>query len=175
MDYMKDKDQENKIQLIFSKFIRITSTEIELDIRKFFDNSLETEYFFISKYFSINFTSMEEEDKNKLELVKKKLPLDYFIIKFAKDSSKDILNIIPAFKLVKSILEKKSKNFSSIIYQSKYYEEIKNKGEKGNILQKSIEEKLCNDPSILLNSSEETLIFELEYFIPTSKNLKGGK
>ena len=36
---------------------------------------------------------MEEEDKNKLELVKKKLPLDYFIIKFAKDSSKDILNI----------------------------------------------------------------------------------
>ena len=50
MDYMKDKDQENKIQLIFSKFIRITSTEIELDIRKFFDNSLETEYFFISKF-----------------------------------------------------------------------------------------------------------------------------
>ena len=174
MDYMKDKDQENKNQNIFSKFIRITSNEIELDIRKFFDNSLETEYFFISNYFSINFTQMNEENKNKLELVKKNLPLDYFIIKFDKES-KDILNIIPAFKLVKSILDKKSKNFSSIIYQSKYYDEAKNKGEKGNILQKAIEEKLCNDPSILLNFSEETLIFELEYFIPTSKNLKGGK
>ena len=174
MDYMRDKEQENKNQKIFSKFIKIISNEIELNIRKFYDNSLEDEYFFISKYFSINFSKKEKEDKHKIDLVKVNLPLDYFIIKFAKDS-KDIIEINPAFKVVKSILDKKSKNFPLILFQSKYYEEIRNKGEQGNILQKAIEEKLRHDPSTLLNPSEENLVFEIDYFIPKKTNLKLGK
>ena len=174
MDYMKDKEQDKKNQKIFSKFIKIISNDIELNIRKYYDNSLEDEYFFISKYFSINFSKKDQEDKHKIALVKTNLPLDYFIIKFAEDS-KEILEIIPAFSLVKSILEKKSKNFPLILFQSKYYEETRNKGEKGNILQKAIEEKLRNEPSTLLNPSEENLIFELEYFIPKKTNLKLGK
>ncbi len=45
-----------------------------------------------------------------------------------------------------------SKIFDYIIYQSKYYENTINLGERGNILQRAIEEKIQIDPSILLNS-----------------------
>ena len=174
LDYMKDKDQENKKETTFLKFLKIISTEIELEIRNFYNNSLEDEYFFLSKYYSINFEKKELIDKKKLDRLVKNLPLDFFIINFS-DESKDILNIIPSCNLVKEILLKKSKNLNSIIYQSKYYNETENEGDKGNILQRAIEEKLSNDPSTLLNYAEKTLIFNLEYLIPSAKNIQSGK
>ena len=113
-------------------------------------------------------------DKNQIDIVRKNIPLDYFIIKFSKEN-KDILDIIPSSNVVKKIIEKKSKNFASILYQSKYYEELDNKGEQGNILQKAIEEKLRNEHSLLLNYTEKTLLFELDFLIPSSKNIQFEK
>ena len=174
LDYIKDKDQENKEESTFLKFLKIISTEIELEIRNFYNNSLEDEYFFLSKYYSINFEKKELIDKKKLDHLVKNIPLDFFIINFSSES-KDILNIIPSCNLVKEILLKKSKNLNSIIYQSKYYNETENEGDKGNILQRAIEEKLSNDPSTLLNYAEKTLIFKLEYLIPSAKNIQSEK
>lgn len=170
LDYMKSKNQNNKDLTIFEKFLKISSKEIELNIRKFYNNNLENEYFFISKYFSINFSNQNKEDKDNINLIKNNIPLDYFIIKFSK-KNKDILDIIPSCNLVKKILLTKSKNFSIIIYQSKYYQDKLNQSEKGEILQKAIEEKIRNDPSTLLNFAENTLILEIEYLIPSAKNI----
>ena len=174
LNYMKDKDQKNKSTEIFSKFLKIISTEIELNIRNYFCNSLEDEYFFLSKYYSINFEKNEEIDKKNLERVLKNLPLDYFIIKFS-NNTRDILNIVPTCNLVREILLKKSRNLSSIIYQSKYYKETENQGERDNILQRAIEEKLRNDPSTLLNYVEKTLIFEMDSFIPSAKTIQSRR
>ena len=174
LNYMKDKNIENKNEETFLKFLKIISTEIELDIRNFYDNSLEEEYSNLSRYYSINFDKKELIDKNKLDRVIKNIPLDYFIIKFS-DESKDILNVIPSCNLVKEILLKKSKHLNSIIYQSKYYDETENQGDKGNILQRAIQEKLCNDPSTLLNYSEKTVIFKLKCLIPSAKIIQSGK
>lgn len=174
LDYIKDKDQENKKESTFLKFLKIISTEIELEIRNFYNNSLEDEYFFLSKYYSINLEKKELIDKKKLNHLVKNIPLDFFIINFSSES-KDILNIIPSCNLVKEILLKKSKNLNSIIYQSKYYNETENEDVKDNILLRAIEEKLSNDPSTLLNYAEKTVIFKLEYLIPSVKNIQSEK
>ena len=100
IDYMKDKEQELNNPLIFSKFLKIISTEIELDIRKFYGNKLEDEYFYMSKYFKIYFEKKVKAEKNQIDVVKKNIPLDYFIIKFSKEN-KDILDIIPSCNVVK--------------------------------------------------------------------------
>lgn len=168
IDYIKDKNQDEKDQIIFSKFMKIMTTEIELDIRRFYNNSLTDEYLFISKYYDTFIEKKGMLEKGNVDFIKSNLPLDYFIIKFAK-KSKDILDIIPSCNFIKNILIKKSKNFASIIYQSEYYNKIDNQGEKGNILQGAVEERIKNDPSILLNYAEKTLIFEIEFILPSSK------
>ena len=76
LNYMKDKDQKNKSTETFSKFLKIISTEIELDFRNFFCNHLEDEYFYLSEYYSINLEKHEEIDKKNLEWVIQNLPLD---------------------------------------------------------------------------------------------------
>ena len=154
--------------------MKIITTTIELDIRRFYGNKLEDEYFYMSKYYKIYFEKKLKPDKNQIDIVRKNIPLNYFIIKFSKEN-KDILDIIPSFNVVKKIIEKKSKNFASILYQSKYYEELDNKSEQGNILQKAIEEKLRNEHSLLLNYTEKTLLFELDFLIPSSKNIQSEK
>ena len=174
IEYMKDNDTNSKNSNIFKRFLKIISTEIELDIRQFYNNSLEDENFFMSKYYNTNFKKLDKKDKNLIEFLKKNLPLNYFIIKF-KSGKKEILEITPSCNLVEKIIERKSKNFASIIYQSKYYEETGNQSEKGNIFQRVIEEKLKNESYILLNYAEKTLIFELEYLIPSAKNVSSEK
>ena len=173
IEYMKDKNIKTKDLSFFTKFLKIITTEIELDIRYFYNNSLENENFFISKYYNINFQNLDKAAKKKIDFIKKNLPLNYFILKYSP-GTKEIIDIKPSCNLVQRILEKKSKNFASIIYQSKYYEEA-NKGEQGNILQRAIEEKLKNEPSILLNHMEKTLVFELEYLIPSCENISSEK
>ena len=168
INFMKDKEQEKKDILAFQKFIKIITTEIELDIRKFYNNKLEDQFFFISKYLDINFEKNDFLDKKQIDLVKKNLPINYFILKF---KSKNLINIIPSCNLVKKIIEKKSKSFNCIIYQSKHYETIDNNGEKGIILQNAIEEKISNDYTLLFNDSEKTLIFKCEYIIPSAKQV----
>ena len=172
IDYMKDKDQNSKDPATFKKFLKIMSTEIELDIRLFYDNSLESENFNMSKYYDMYLKQFSESDKKQIETIKKNIPLDYFILKF-QNNEKEILEIYPSCNLVKKIIEKMSKRFSAIIFQSKFYDE-ENQAEKGNILQKTIEEILEYEPSILLNYKEKNLIFKLDYIIPSAKNFASG-
>ena len=172
IDYMKDKKQDSKDSAIFKKFLKIISTEIELDIRLFYDNSLENENFYMSKYYDMYLKKFPESDKKQIENIKKNIPLDYFILKFDK-KEKEILEIYPSCNLVKKIIENMSKKFSAIIYQSKFYEE-ENQSGKGNILRKTIEDIIEYEPSILLNYMEKNLIFKLDYIIPSAENIGSG-
>jgi len=71
----------------------------------------------------------------------KNIPLNYFSIIFSEDNKAININtIVPAFTLIEKIKKKKSKNFSSIIYQSEYYNKADNV-EKRNILKIAIIEK----------------------------------
>lgn len=170
LEYMGKQTQDKKDKkniTIFNKFIQITSNEIERNISLFYNNDLSEEIHFISKYY--NEFLLEEKphnDKKLIDFIKKNIPLDYFIILYSP-SSKDIINIIPASNLIKKIISKKSKYFGSIIYQSKHYDTL-NKSEQGNILQRSVEEKLQIEPNILFNYLEKTFIFKLEYIIPSA-------
>lgn len=174
IEYMKDKNKAQKNSSLFLKFLKIISTEIELDIRKFYNNDLTDEYFFISKYCDAVSEKKDELDKNKVAFIKKNIPLNYFIIEF-KNKSRDISNIIPSFNLVKEIIRKKSQNFASIVYQSNYYDTTDNKGEQGNILQRAVEEKIKIEPSVLLNFSDETVVIEIEHIIPSATMLGSQK
>ena len=173
--YMKDKQKNEKNNKILAGFLKKISQEIELIIRNFYDNKLEDQYFFLSKYYKEYLEKKNNEQYIKqIDLIKKNIPLNYFIIKFSNDT-KDIVDIIPSCNLVKRIITKMSKNFSSVIYQSEFYTNLQNQGEKGNILQEAVEENLRKDPSILLNYTEKTYIFEMEYLIPTSTYNNGIK
>jgi hypothetical protein len=173
IDYMKDKNQNKKNEEDFSKFLKIISYEIELDIKNFYNFSLADEYFSVSKYFHNILNREGELEQQQFDDIKKNIPLDYFNIQYST-TNKNILNITPSCNLVKKILLKKSTNFASIIYQSDYYEKA-DQSEKGKILQNAIEEKIKNDPSVLLNFFERNLIFELKYLIPTPKIIQGKK
>lgn len=174
IDFLKDKNQSEKDHIIFSKFLKIMATEIELDIRNYYNNNLTDEYFFISKYYDAFIEKKGVRDKKKIDFIKNNIPLDYFIIKYAK-KSKDILDIIPSCNLVKNIILKKSKNFSSVIYQSDYYNKTDNQEEKEKILQRAVEERIKNEPSLLLNYTEKTLIFEIECIIPSAKIMQSER
>lgn len=175
IDYMKDKEKNEKNEKTFASFLKNMSHEIELAIRNFYDDKLEDEYFFLSKYYNQYIKKNNKStDIQQINLIKKNIPLNYFIIKFSKDK-KDILDISPSCNLVKKIINKMSNNFSSILYQSEYFENLQNQGEKGNILQGAIEENLKKDPSILLNYNEKTLVFEIEHLIPSAKNINNEK
>ena len=173
IDYMESQNQEEKNQKIFDNFLNMISNQIELDIKNFYNNDLSLEYFYISKYYNIFIDKNEKFDNNKIDYIKN-LPLDYFNIKFIQ-KTKDIVNIIPSFNLINNIILKKSKNFSSIIYQSDFYDKIENYGEKGNILQKVIKDKIRYDSSVLLNPTEKNIIFEIEYLIPSAKIINNKK
>lgn len=173
IDYMKDKNQDNKNNEEFSKFLKIISYDIELDIKKFYSFSLAEEYFFVSKYYDTILERKGEIEQENFDNIKRTIPLDYFNIQYST-TNKNILDIVPSCNLVKRILLKKSKNFASIIYQSDYYEKADPSG-KGKILQNAIEEKIKNEPFVLFNFFEKNLVFELKYLIPTPKNIQYKK
>ena len=49
---MKDKEKNEKNEKTFASFLKNMSHEIELAIRNFYDDKLEDEYFFLSKYYN---------------------------------------------------------------------------------------------------------------------------
>ena len=174
IEYMEDKDTNKKDNKDFRNFINIVSNKIELDIQDYYDNDISQEYFFISKYFDIFIDKKEAFDSNKLDYIKN-LPLDYFNIKFSNDKKIIIDDISPSFELVKNILFKISKKLPSLIFQSNYYDTYENYGDKGNILQRVIKEKIKYEPSILFNAIEKSDIFEIDYLIPSAKTINHKK
>ena len=167
----KDSNNQNNYESsIIKQFIKIITKEIEYNINKFYEYDLSDENYYLSKYYNEFETPFNEHDQNTIYNIKKNIPLDYFTVKYEKNT-KNIIDIKPSFNLINKIITKKSKIFDCIIYQSQYYDKTNNMGEKGNILQRAIEEKIQIEPSILLNYFEKTLIFKLEYIIPYSKNI----
>lgn len=176
LKYMSKENQNEKDLNIFRKFIKIISNEIEINFMTFYNNNLSDEIFFLSKY-SNEFLNEEKPHKNinLIDLIKKNIPLDYFLIIYSKEkNNKNIENIIPSCNLVKNLIIKISNNFDSIIYQSKYYE-TKNKSEQGEILQRAIEEKIQIEPNILLNYLEKVLIFKIKHIIPSATFLENTR
>lgn len=176
LDYSKNNNTQSiKDPLIIKKFIQVISNEIENNISKFYNYNLSDEYYFLYKYYR-DFLSFPREYKNKeiINNIKRNIPLDYFILKY-DENSRNIIEIKPTCNLVNRIITKKSQIFDCIIYQSKYYDNTNNIGEKGNILQRAIEEKIQIEPSILLNFLEKTYIFKVEYIIPSAKILNETK
>lgn len=169
LDYMKNRNQLRKDPKIFKEFIKLISAEIEFDFSQFYNNDLSEENYYISKYYNqyLISSNIYNSDEN-AEIIKRNIPLDYFSIEYLPGTKK-IINIKPSSNLIKNIIIKKSKYCDSIIYQSKYYDTTNNKSEQGNILQRAIEEIIQIEPSILLNYLEKTLIFNVEYIIPSAK------
>ena len=172
LDFTKNTNSQlEKDPKIFKNYINIISKEIEYNISQFYYYDLSDENYFLSKYYKE--FSNEQNDKN-FDNIKKNIPLDIFILKYDKKEN-NIVDIKPSCTLINEIITKKSKIFDCIIYQSKYYENTTNMGERGNILQRAIEEKIQLEPSILLNYLEKTCIFKLEYIIPSSKVIDNKK
>ena len=171
LDYMIDKNNDEEDLIIFKKFIKSITLKVEYDINNFYNN-ISDENFFISKYYKefLQDIKIHEDNQEEINLIKKNIPLDYFMIEYS-GKNKNITNIIPCCELIRNIIIKKSKYFDTVIYQSKYFDNTNNNADKGNILQRAIEERIQIEPSILLNYFENTLIFKLRNIIPSSKNI----
>lgn len=160
-------NNEEKDPIIFKKFIKKICLNIEDDISKFYNYEISHEFFYLSNYQKISSSFEDDENYEKINSIKKNIPLDYFKMEPYNKNLKKI-KIEPAFNLIRNIIKKKAQYSDCVVYQSKFYDNTINQGEKGNILQRAIEERIQIEPSILLNYLEKTLIFKIECIIPSA-------
>ena len=175
LQFMNDKEQKVKKIELFNSFIKDLKLIIKKNILKFYNNQITDEIYFISKYYNHFLNAKKFEDNPNIEaiieILKKNLPQEYFILFFEKkEHSKKIIKIEPCCNLIKNIVSEISQNFSSLIYQSHYYAKAV-PGEKGYIFENTIVDILqanpksffCNDISIDIN---------IDYIIPSKEKNK---
>ena len=184
LEFIKQKKQKEQKEIkekkmeLFVSFLDETKRTIKRNIRKFYNNNMNNEIYFISKFYNyyINKNSNNEDKQEKestIELLGKNLPLEYFILVFeAKKESKKIIEINTCCKLIDKIISEIAQNFSTIIFQSDYYEKT-NESEKGHIFENAVIDTLQMNPKLFF-FNDDSLFIKFEFIIPSKEKKEEG-
>jgi len=179
LEFMKQKEKKEKKMELFVSFIGELKRKIKKNIRKFYNNNMNNEIYFIWKFYNYyinkdNNDNNIQEIESTINLLAKNLPMEYFILIFeSKKDSKKIIEIKPCFKLIEKIINEIAQNFTTIIYQSDYYEKV-NESEKGYIFENAVIETLQMNPKLFFLNDNSSFT-KFEFILPSKEKNKEAK